>query len=195
VSDDDRESSQPLFAPLPPRLLRRDPLGHHAELRLDPLAVDANDQAAHRGGAFVALHAEPEVVPGDDRGRLQRRVGRRQRRQLARSGRAAGLRTRKRADGEDGQYPNHGDAKDPLSDLKPGTTVIIHSTADNTAQEIDRVGADGLVITEGIATKIDRGKKEITIRYDNGKIEKLKLTDRAAADVGKNIGEDTLIVV
>src|SRR5580692_9347267 len=83
----------------------------------------------------------------------------------------------------------HG-GKDPLSDLKPGTTVVIHYTADNTVQEIDRVGADGLATAEGIATKIDRGKKEITIRYDNGKIEKLKLTDRAAADVGKSIGED-----
>jgi hypothetical protein len=88
----------------------------------------------------------------------------------------------------------HG-GKDPLSDLKPGTTVIIHSTAGNMAQEIDRVGADGLSTTEGIATKIDRGKKEITIRYDNGKIEKLMLTDRAAADVGKNIGADARIVV
>jgi hypothetical protein len=88
----------------------------------------------------------------------------------------------------------HG-GKGPLSDLKPGTTVIIHYTADNTVQEIDRVGAGGLSTTEGMATKIDRGKKEITVRYDNGKIEKLKLTDRAAADVGKNIGEDTRIVV
>jgi hypothetical protein len=88
----------------------------------------------------------------------------------------------------------HG-GKDPLSDLKPGTTVIIHYTADNTAQEIDRVGDGGLSTTEGMATKIDRGKKEITIRYDNGKIEELKLTDRAAADVGKNIGPDTRIVV
>jgi len=88
----------------------------------------------------------------------------------------------------------HG-GKDPLSDLKVGTTVIIHYTAANTAQEIDRIGADGLSTTEGIATKIDRGKKEITIRYDSGKIEKLKLTDRAAADVGKNIGEETRILV
>jgi hypothetical protein len=88
----------------------------------------------------------------------------------------------------------HG-VKDPLSGLKPGTTVIVHYTAANTALEIDRVGADGLSSAEGIATKIDRGKKEITIRYDDGKIEKLKLTDRAAADVGKNIGVDTRIVV
>ena len=88
----------------------------------------------------------------------------------------------------------HG-GKDPLSDLKPGTTVIVHYTADNTVQEIDRVGPDGLSITDGVATKIDRGSKEITIRYDNGKMEKLKLTDRAAADVGTNIGQDTRIVV
>jgi hypothetical protein len=88
----------------------------------------------------------------------------------------------------------HG-GKGPLSDLKPGTTVVIHYTADNIAEEIDRIGAGGLLTTEGMATKIDRGKKEITIRYDNGKIEKLRLTDRAAADVGTNIGPDTRIVV
>ena len=87
----------------------------------------------------------------------------------------------------------HG-GKDPLADLKPGTTVIIHYTPDNTVQEIDRIGAGGLVSTEGIATTIDRGKKEITVRYDNGKIETLKLTDRAAADADKNIGPDTRIV-
>jgi hypothetical protein len=88
----------------------------------------------------------------------------------------------------------HG-GKDPLAGLKPGTTVIIHYSADNTAQEIDRVGPDGLSTMEGIATKIDRGKKQITIRYDNGRIETLKLTDRAAADVGRNIAPDARIVV
>jgi hypothetical protein len=88
----------------------------------------------------------------------------------------------------------HG-GKDSLSDLKPGTTVVIHYTPDNTVQEIDRVGADGLNTTEGIATKIDRAKREITVRYDNGKIEKLKLTDRAAADVGNNMDGDTRIIV
>lgn len=84
---------------------------------------------------------------------------------------------------------------DPLLGLKPGTTVIVHYTAEDTAQEIDRVGLDGSSTAEGVATKIDRGKNEITIRYDDGTIEKLKLTDRAAADVGKNIGQDTRIVV
>ena len=82
-----------------------------------------------------------------------------------------------------------------LSDLRPGTTVIIHYTPDNTVQEIDRVGDEGLRTTEGTATKIDRKKKEITIRYDNGQTEKLRLTDRAAADVGKTVAPDTRIIV
>jgi hypothetical protein len=84
---------------------------------------------------------------------------------------------------------------DSLSDLKPGTTVVIHHTPDNTVREIDRLDADGLSTTEGMATKIDRSKKEITIRYDNGKVEKLKLTARAAEDAGTNIGPDTRIIV
>jgi hypothetical protein len=88
----------------------------------------------------------------------------------------------------------HG-GKDGLSDLKPGTTVVIHYTADNTAREIDRVGADGLSTTEGIVTGIDRARRKITLRYDSGRIETLKLTDRAAADVGKAIKADARIVV
>jgi hypothetical protein len=58
------------------------------------------------------------------------------------------------------------DTKGPLSDLKPGTTVVIrHASA----------------VTEGIVSKIDRAANEITVRYDNKKIEKLVLTDKASA--------------
>jgi len=88
----------------------------------------------------------------------------------------------------------HG-GSDALADLKPGTTVVIHYTPDNTVREIDRIDADGLSTSEGMATKIDRKKKELTIRYDNGRTEKLMLTDRAAADAGRNITPDTRIVV
>ena len=58
------------------------------------------------------------------------------------------------------------DNKGPLADLKPGTTVVIRN-------------AD--TVTEGIVSKIDRGANEITVRYDNKKVEKLVLADRAAA--------------
>ena len=72
-----------------------------------------------------------------------------------------------------------------LSDLRPGTTVVVHYTSDaagESAREIDRVGTNGLRVTEGMVTKIDRGKREIRIRYDNGRIETLALTARAAVD-------------
>jgi hypothetical protein len=76
-----------------------------------------------------------------------------------------------------------------LSDLKPGTTVVVHYTPDATgpsAHEIDSVGPAGLRTTEGIVTKIDRGKREIHIRYDNGTQETLTLTARAAMDAGQD---------
>jgi hypothetical protein len=58
------------------------------------------------------------------------------------------------------------DNKGPLSDLRPGTTVVIKY-------------AD--VVTEGIVSKIDRGANQISVRYDNKKVETMVLTDRDAA--------------
>ena len=76
-----------------------------------------------------------------------------------------------------------------LTDLKPGTTVVVHYTsgaAGKAAHEIDRVDADGLRTTEGIVTRIDRAKREIRVRYDNGTTETLTMTARAAVDSGQD---------
>jgi hypothetical protein len=89
----------------------------------------------------------------------------------------------------------HGGKDGVLADLKPGTTVVVHYTADEggeSAHEIDRVAGNGLQTTEGIVTDINRGKKEITIRYDNGTTEKLKLTDRAAVDAGQDFKDQAV---
>jgi hypothetical protein len=59
------------------------------------------------------------------------------------------------------------DNKGPLADLRPGTTVVI------------RFGSD---VTEGIVSKVERSSNEITVRYDNKKVEKLVLADRAATN-------------
>lgn len=59
------------------------------------------------------------------------------------------------------------DAKGPLSDLTPGTTILIRH---------------GSEMTEGIVSKVDVSGNEITVRYDNKKIEKMVLADRASAD-------------
>ena len=85
--------------------------------------------------------------------------------------------------------------KGVLADLTPGTTVLVHYRADHAPVKADRAGTDGLTTTEGIATKIDGGKKEITVRYDDGRIETLKLTERESAKVDANISADARIVV
>jgi len=59
------------------------------------------------------------------------------------------------------------DNKGPLSDLAPGTTIVI------------RFGDN---VTEGIVSKIDFGANEITVRYDNKKVDKLVLVDKTASN-------------
>src|ERR1051325_4214607 len=59
------------------------------------------------------------------------------------------------------------DTKGPPSALAPGTTIVI------------RYGDN---VTEGIVSKIDRSANEITVRYDNKKVDKLLLVDKTAAD-------------
>ncbi len=61
-------------------------------------------------------------------------------------------------------------AKGVLSDLAPGTTVVV------------RRGSDPADVTEGVVSKVDVGANEITVRYDDKKIEKMILVDRASTD-------------
>jgi hypothetical protein len=68
--------------------------------------------------------------------------------------------------------------------------VIVHYTAEGgneTANEIDRIGEDGLQAVEGTVTKVDRLAKTISIRLADGTRETLRLTERAASGVGKDI--------
>jgi hypothetical protein len=79
---------------------------------------------------------------------------------------------------------------DPLAGLKEGTTVVIHYSTEGgrqTAREIDQVGDEGLLETEGTITRIERGKKQITVRIGQGRTETFQLTDRAAAETSKEI--------
>ena len=79
---------------------------------------------------------------------------------------------------------------DALEGLREGRMVVIHYTVEGssqTAREIDILGDEGLKVTEGRVVKIDRGRKQITIRFGNGQTETLRLTDRAAAEAGKDL--------
>lgn len=85
-------------------------------------------------------------------------------------------------------HGGHGNGPAALEGLREGTTVVVHYTGantDQTAQEVDIVGDGGLQVAEGTVTNIDRQRGEITVRYDSGKIEKFKLTERAAGEAPK----------
>jgi hypothetical protein len=95
-----------------------------------------------------------------------------------------------------------GSGVDALEGLKEGNTVVVHYTVSGDqalAQEIDRFGDEGLKISEGKVSHIDRKRKEITIKFENGATETLRMTDRASAessDTLEQIGaEGTKIIV
>jgi hypothetical protein len=87
-----------------------------------------------------------------------------------------------------------GKGSEALRGLRPGSTVVVHYTVDGAgeaAHEIDRVGDEGLKSTEGVVTRVDRGRKQFVIKFPDGKTETFRLTDRAAEDAGKDVGRDT----
>jgi hypothetical protein len=77
-----------------------------------------------------------------------------------------------------------------LRGLKKGTPVVVHYTTegeDLTAEEIDRLGDEGLRQVEGMVTGVNRGDRTISIKLADGTRQTLRLSDRAAANVGKDI--------
>lgn len=85
--------------------------------------------------------------------------------------------------------------------LKTGSAVIVHyagEAGDQTALEVDRLGDEGLQTMEGVVTHVDRAGRKISIRLADGSTQTLRLTDRAATDVGKDVdraASDTTKVV
>lgn len=95
----------------------------------------------------------------------------------------------------------HGaDPNDELIGLRPGTPVVVHYSGSGTAataQEVDRIDGNGLMVTEGVVTSIDRDRGEIKVRYDNKKTETFKLTNRATTDAGRDLkqGDQARVIV
>jgi hypothetical protein len=57
-----------------------------------------------------------------------------------------------------------------LGDLREGAMVVIQSVNDEDRME-----------TEGRVAHVDRGRKQITVKYDDGTVDVLQLAERAAA--------------
>lgn len=91
-------------------------------------------------------------------------------------------------------------ADDELGQLHRGMAVVLHYSGtgkDSTVHEVDRLDGDGMKITEGRVTSIDRNREEIKVRLDNNTTETLRLTNRVARHVGRDLDKtpDTPVVV
>lgn len=74
---------------------------------------------------------------------------------------------------------------DALEGLREGSMVVVHYQGEAKEPglgEVDIIGDQGLEVTEGRVTTIDRRRGQITLRYDNGKTEVFQLTPHAAEE-------------
>jgi hypothetical protein len=81
---------------------------------------------------------------------------------------------------------------DALNGWREGSSVVVHYTSDGSwaaAQEIDRIADDGLKVTEGVITKVNHRRRQVTVRFDDGESETFRLTDRAAIETESHDGE------
>jgi len=89
-------------------------------------------------------------------------------------------------------------AKDSWHGLKEGGEVVVHYTksgTDDTAVEIDKVGAGGLKTTEGTVKEIDRGGKNLVVVAGDGTEQTFKLTGEAAKDTGTGVAKGSKVTV
>ena len=89
-------------------------------------------------------------------------------------------------------------AADPLTGLTVGTHVAVHYVVKGDRKEVielDRVGDEGLSVVDGTVIEINRAARTMAIAEDDGRRVTLRLTDRAARDVGKDIGSEAQVIV
>ena len=66
----------------------------------------------------------------------------------------------------------------------PGVSITLSAQSPPPVQ--GTIALEGTMkVTEGVGTRIDPGRKQVTIGFDDGKAWTLALTDRAAAEAGK----------
>jgi uncharacterized RmlC-like cupin family protein len=81
---------------------------------------------------------------------------------------------------------------DAFHGLKEGAQVGVHYSSEQgqeTAQEIDRLGNQGLKASQGELVKIDATAKTVTIRAQDGSVHIYQMSSNAAQEFGKNVSE------
>jgi hypothetical protein len=57
---------------------------------------------------------------------------------------------------------------------------------EKTAEEVDKIGKDGMKTVEGTITSLDRGSKKLAVKAEDGTEHTFKLADHAAVDAAKD---------
>lgn len=89
-------------------------------------------------------------------------------------------------------------ADDAFRGLAEGSRVVVHYVVEGdrkTALEIDRVGDGGLTLVEGTVQHIDRAAKTLAIQLADDSTVTLRVTDRVADHVGRDIGRTDRVIV
>ncbi len=84
--------------------------------------------------------------------------------------------------------------KDMFHGVKEGSEVAVHYTAkgtEETAEEVDDIGKDGLKATEGTVSRIGSGGKTIVVKTADGAEETYHFAGHAVSKAGKEIAEGT----
>ena len=87
---------------------------------------------------------------------------------------------------------------DSLHGLEAGSRIVVHYAANagkRTALEVDRVDTRGLKTIQGVVTRVDRVGRQLSIRLADGTTQTLRLTDRAATDVGQDVDSAEKVVI
>jgi hypothetical protein len=88
-----------------------------------------------------------------------------------------------------GAQATHRGADAAARDLRKGSEVVVHSTkkgTEETAEEIDHVGKDGLKASDGAVTHFDRAARTMTIKTADGTEETFRMSEHAAQDAGRD---------
>ena len=83
-------------------------------------------------------------------------------------------------------------AKDAFHGVKEGTEVAVHYTTkgtEETADEVDKIGKDGMKATEGTVSRIGSGGKTVVVKTADGTEETFKFAGRGVSKAGKDIAE------
>jgi hypothetical protein len=82
--------------------------------------------------------------------------------------------------------------KDAFKGLEKGSKVAVHYTEEGgkeTADEVDKIGDDGLEAVKVTAVHVDHGAKTVAVKTADGTEETFRVTGRAAEEMGKEAGK------